>query len=177
MLKAKRVCGPAALIGICLTVIILSRLTQSYFIEYWFQEVRFDNVTERKFPMGTGGGFLFDFVYHLPLNIFYLIGGYCLALFAGKVLRGLVYAACLGVVGEALLYFSLSLRELSALFVKPQPGAFALGVVVLDEHPDRRGNAREAVAGRGQGHPLSNAFWAIDLPLYTAAAAQSAESK
>ena len=33
-------------------------------------------------------------------------------------------------------------------------------------------------AGRGQGHPLSNAFWAIDLALYpAAAAAQSAESK
>jgi hypothetical protein len=32
--------------------------------------------------------------------------------------------------------------------------------------------------GRGQGHPLSNAFWAIDLALYpAAAAAQSAESK
>jgi hypothetical protein len=105
MLKAKRVCGPAALIGICLTVIILSRLTQSYFIEYWFQEVLFDNVTERKFPMGTGGGFLFDFVYHLPLNIFYLIGGYC-----GRYLR---VKCCVGWFMRLVLVL---LERLSSIF-------------------------------------------------------------
>ena len=39
--------------------------------------------------------------------------------------------------------------ELPALFVEAQPAAFALGVVVLDEHSDRGGHPRETVEHGG----------------------------
>lgn len=51
--------------------------------------------------------------------------------------------------------------ELAAFFVEPQPAAFALGIVVLDQHPDRRGHAREAVEHGGDERAVAQAHQRI----------------
>jgi hypothetical protein len=59
------------------------------------------------------------------------------------------------------LVMARDFMEFPALLVEPQPAAFALGVVVLDEHPDRRGHPREAVEHGGDESAVAQAYQRI----------------